>query len=292
MGASAGTLRLGARRFVFPSWRHLLTMLGIGGAAITFVSLTISGGNPVDALSYWGIDPSEPYKVAAVQFAYTPVAVQVLVPFLELPFPVFVAIIRFVDLVALVLLAGPATLPALLLPPVAAEINAANINLPMGLAVVAAFRWPGLWAFPLLTKVTPGVGVIWFAVRQEWRPFAIAVGTTAAIVAVSFLAAPDLWFRYVDFLLNDIDHVAGWPFPYPLWIRLPIAIVLVIWGARTDHRWVVPAAALLALPRTYFQSPALLLALLPTFYGGWASIERWAPRWRRGLRGRSEPPAP
>ena len=79
------------------------------------------------------------------------------------------ALIRFVDLVALVALAGPATLFALLLPPVAAEINAANINFPMGLAIVAAFRWPALWAFPLLTKVTPGVGVLWFAVRREWR---------------------------------------------------------------------------------------------------------------------------
>ena len=183
-------------------------------------------------------------------------------------------------------------LPALLLPPVAAEVNAANINLPMGLAIVAAFRWPALWAFPLLTKATPGVGVIWFAFRREWRPFAIAVGTTVGLVAVSMLTAPDLWIRYVDFLANDIDHVAGWPFPYPIWIRLPLAIILVIWGARTDHRCVVPAAALLALPRTYFQSLALLLALLPTFYGGWASIERWGPRWRRGLKGPSEPSGP
>ncbi len=59
---------------------------------------------------------------------------QGLTPFLDLPFATFVAIIRLIDLAALVALAGPATVFALLLPPVAAEINAANINLPLGLA--------------------------------------------------------------------------------------------------------------------------------------------------------------
>jgi hypothetical protein len=214
------------------------------------------------------------------QFVYTPAAAQALTPFVDLPFAVFVALIRLVDLAALVAIAGPATLFALLLPPVAAEINAANINFPMGLAIVAAFRWPTLWAFPFLTKVTPGVGVLWFAVRREWRPFAIAVGTTAGLAAVSFLAAPSLWAKYVDFMANGTPSVAGWPFPYPLWLRLPPAVLLVLWGARTDRRWVVPAAALLVLPRLYFQSPALLLAVLPTLHGGWASIERWGQRER------------
>ena len=256
-------------------------MLGIGAAAITFVSLTQSGGNPVDAYCFWRIDPSHPYTTGESQFAYTPVAAQILTPFLDLPFATFVAVIRLIDLVALVALAGPATLFALFLPPVAAEINAANINFPMGLAIVAAFRWPALYAVPLLTKVTPGVGVLWFAVRREWRTFGIATGFTAALVAVSFLANPSLWVEYIEFLANDTPHVAGWPFPYPLWLRLPLAVVLVIWGARTNRRWVVPAAALLALPRLYFQSPALLLAVLPTLHGGWASIERWGRR-RRG----------
>ena len=161
----------------------------------------------------------------------------------------------------------------------------------MGLAIVAAFRWPALWAVPLLTKVTPasacsgspfgGSGGLRDRRRRHGGPRGSVLPSD-----------PALWAEYVEFLVNDIAHVAGWPFPYPLWLRLPLAVVLVIWGARTNRRWVVPAAALLALPRTYFQSLALLLALLPTFYGGWASIERWGPRWRRGLRGRSEPPAP
>ena len=44
-----------------------------------------------------------------------------------------------------------------------------NIHLLLGAVIVAGFRWPWLWALPLLTKVTPGVGLLWFALRREWR---------------------------------------------------------------------------------------------------------------------------
>ena len=27
---------------------------------------------------------------------------------------------------------------------------------------VVGFRWPGLWAFPILTKLSPGIGLLWF----------------------------------------------------------------------------------------------------------------------------------
>jgi hypothetical protein len=250
-------------------------------AAVVFVSLTLSGGNPVDAYNYWHADPAHPYATGEFKFVYTPVAIQVLAPFQTLPFPVFVALVRLIDLAALVLLAGPATVFAIFLPPVATELNAANINLPLGLAVVAAFRWPALWAFPVLTKITPLVGVVWFAARKEWRSCAIAVGTTLVILVVSILASPTLWRDYVDYLLSVADTVPGWPFPYPMLPRVVLALVLLLWGARTDRRWTVPVAVLIALPRLYFLSPALLLAVLPTLHGGWGSIERWSPRGRR-----------
>ena len=47
-----------------------------------------------------------------------------------------------------------------------------------------------------LTKVTPGIGMLWFAVRREWRHFAIAAGATLAIAVASRLVAPDLWQQY------------------------------------------------------------------------------------------------
>ncbi|MBA3778977.1 MAG: DUF2029 domain-containing protein [Chloroflexi bacterium] len=65
-----------------------------------------------------------------------------------------------------------------------------NINAFLGVVAVLSFRYPVLWAVPLLTKVTPGVGLIWFVVRREWRNLAIALGATALIAGISFLAAP------------------------------------------------------------------------------------------------------
>ena len=46
-------------------------------------------------------------------------------------------------------------------------------------------------------------------------------------------------------------------------IRLPIAALIVVWGARTDRRWTVPVAATLALPILWPSGLAVLAALWP-----------------------------
>jgi hypothetical protein len=51
--------------------------------------------------------------------------------------------------------------------------------------------------------------------------------------------------------------------PVPLAIRLPAAVAIVVWGARTDRRWTVPIAAMLALPALWFGGLAMLLAVIP-----------------------------
>jgi len=48
-----------------------------------------------------------------------------------------------------------------------------------------------------LTKVTPGVGLVWFAVRREWRSLAIAATATAVVVAVSAAVAPGAWAGWI-----------------------------------------------------------------------------------------------
>src|SRR5437867_3643636 len=78
-----------------------------------------------------------------------------------------------------------------------------NIHFMLGAAIVLGFRWPTIWAFPLLTKVTPGVGLLWFAIRRDWRRLAIASGLTTAIGLASFALAPHLWFDWVARLRND-----------------------------------------------------------------------------------------
>lgn len=112
----------------------------------------------------------------------------------------------------------------------------------------------------------PGIGLLWFAVRGEWRSLAIALGATAAIMLGSFVLLPDQWRDWVDVVLQNAaaGRSGTWAsVPIPLWIRLPFAVALVVWGARTDRRWTVPVAAMLALPALWYGGLSMLLAVIP-----------------------------
>ena len=50
--------------------------------------------------------------------------------------------------------------------------------------------------------------------------------------------------------------------PIPFLVRLPFAIALVVWGARTDRRWTVPVAGMLALPALWYGGLTMLLAVI------------------------------
>jgi hypothetical protein len=148
----------------------------------------------------------------------------------------------------------PAALLVLALP-VSQEILIGNIHLLLALAIVLGFRWPATWTFVLLTKVTPGVGLIWFAARRDWRALAIALGATVAIVAVSVaIGGIQPWLDWIALLRRD-----GGAESWRLYVRLAIAAALVVWGARTDRRWTVALAALIALPVVWSDSFAMLL---------------------------------
>jgi hypothetical protein len=106
----------------------------------------------------------------------------------------------------------------------------------------------------------------WFAVWREWRSLAIALGVTAALVAVSIAIDGGLW---VSWLRDSLWATAeGAPLnqfsvPVPLWIRGPAALALRAWGGLTDRRWTVPTAATLALPVLWPSGFAVLTALRP-----------------------------
>jgi hypothetical protein len=91
----------------------------------------------------------------------------------------------------------------LVFPPVTGNISTGNIHLMMAAAIVAGFRYPSAWAFVLLSKVTSGVGLLYFAVRREWRTLALAIATAAAIAAASFVVAPELWFQWFQLLRSN-----------------------------------------------------------------------------------------
>jgi hypothetical protein len=231
-------------------------------AVVVWIIYTQAKGTPVDAWDFW-VDPGAPYATQDVhRYLYSPVFAQVISPFRLVGFEFFVAAVRAAELACALWLAGPVLFIALFLGPVATEINVANINLILAVAIALSFRWPALWSLVLLTKPTMGIGLLWFVIRRDWRAVGIALGATAAITAVSFTINPGAWFDYVG-ALQSTYSTPGWPFPFPIWTRLPLALPLVVWGAYTNRPWAVALGSMLAAPRLYFLSPVLLLGLLP-----------------------------
>jgi hypothetical protein len=160
---------------------------------------------------------------------------------------------------------GPRLLAAgLLFPFTAMEVAGGNVSLLLAVAIVIGFRWPAAWALVVLTKITPGVGLLWFAVRREWRSLFIAVATTAVIVAASAIVMPAAWRQWLDVIVANAGKGGTWAsVPVPLVVRLPAAVAIVAWGARTDRRWTVPVASMLALPALWYGGLSMLLAVIP-----------------------------
>jgi len=215
-------------------------------------------GNPVDSWCYYGFDQANPWNPDGCFLYSPPVAQFMSVVAGVMPFEVFTFLLRAVEMLVLIAVAGPAVGLALFIPAVAIELNAANINLLIVGAVLVGFRYPWAWAFVVLTKVTPGVGILWFAVRREWRSFTIALGATLAFAILSRSASPNLWQQYFAGLSTEGDGSI-----FLIWWRLPLAAIVVVWGARKNHRWALMVAVFLALPRWYFLSPVVLVGLFP-----------------------------
>jgi hypothetical protein len=226
-------------------------------------------GTGQDARCYYQATLADPYLHSSwndpIAYVYSPAFLQLVTPLTALPWQAFMAAWTALLIGAVRFLTGPRLLAAgLLFPFTAMEVAGGNVSLLLAVAIVVGFRWPAAWALVLLTKITPGIGLLWFAVRREWRQLAIALGATAAIAAASALVMPDAWREWVDVIIGNAGKGGTWAsVPVPLWLRLPAAVAIVVWGARTDRRWTVPVAAMLALPALWYGGISMLLAVIP-----------------------------
>jgi hypothetical protein len=221
-----------------------------------------------DARSYYGLNLSDLYTGRSDwntigAYPYSPAFAQLVYPLDQLPWPAFVAVWTALLVGAVYLLTGPELFLVGMVVG-AMEIAGGNVSLLLTLAIVAGFRWPWTWAFVLLTKITPGVGLLWFALRREWRQLAIALGATAGVMAVSFLVLPDAWRDWIDLLRANTGKGGTWAaVPIPLIVRGPIGVALIAWGAFRNQRWTVPVGTMLCLPALWYGSLSMLLGVIP-----------------------------
>ena len=268
---------LGRSRPVWsPSLRRLRGDLPIGGllvAGVVWLAIVLLAqpdgsrlGTGQEAISYWGprLDAmyANPRWTTTGAYVYSPAFLQLIAPLKALPWVAFLGVWTAILLAAVRYLTGP-RLFAIGVLLAAAELAGGNISLLLAVAIVVGFRWPAVWALILLTKVSPGIGLLWFAVRREWRNLGIALGATAAVIAVSAVIMPGAWLEWLNVLTSIAGRDPTWAaVPIPLIVRLPFAVAVVVWGALTDRRWTVPVACMLALPALWYGGLTMLLAVI------------------------------
>lgn len=238
----------------------------------------------VDAVRTWGWGwDSHAYWLAAHNpdiygtapgtidaFSYSPAFAQAIMPLAALPWPVFAAIWSTAAAAVLAWLLRPLGWPyglALWLW-CSWEIVSGNIHWLFAVVAACGIRYPALWALPALTKITPGVGIVWFVVRRQWRQVAQWAFVTAAVVGLSFAANPQAWYDWFGFLASNVDATAGATglvAQVPPVVRASLAALLVTWGGLTERRWTVPAATALAMP-VWGAAALVVFAALPSLY--------------------------
>lgn len=258
-----------------------LALAGLSLAGLLLVlfmaHLAASDGFAFDAHAYWA---ARGYEITANDpdaFLYSPPALLVFRAFSGIPWEAWLEGYSLLIAAGIWVLAGPLTLVVAFLPPVASELTIANIHVFLALVAVFGLRWPALWSVALLTKVTPGVGLLWFVARREWRSLGIALGVTALVAVPTMVLAPDLWAQWLGVLGAGSRQADGGP----LFIRLPLAAALVWLGARRDWPWLVPIASMLALP-VLWSVHGLSMLIGPLWY---------AHRWLWRLAGTNRAPS-
>jgi hypothetical protein len=204
-------------------------------------------------------------------FLYSPLFAQIMEPLRWLPFNVALALWTALELGSLIYLAGPWSLPLFI--PLAPEWMNGNIHLVMAAAVYAGLRGasPWAWTVPVFTKLSPAIGLVWFAFRRQWSQLAGAIVLVGILGAASLVLAPQLWVGWAQMLLANAAIPGRLPgeIAVPLLVRLPLALGLLVIGARSDRRWVVPLGCALVMPSFWisavfaFGIAAFRLAAIP-----------------------------
>lgn len=254
-------------------WR-LLQLAGL--AVVIFHALAFGLWSPgEDALIYHEADLDDLYRghVFTETYNYSPAFAWWIQPLQALQFGAFRTLIVAANMAGFVLLIGPVFAAVVLLAqlaPVWAEFQLGNLNFAAGALLVLGFRHSSAYAPLLLSKVTPGIGLVWFAARREWRSLGIALVGTALLALPAVVTHPHTWGQFAGSLLNnaELDAQIG----APIVLRGVLAVLVIAWGAVSGRRWTVPVGAAL---------------VAHVNGGGWLIVLAAVPLLRDSLRERS-----
>ena len=226
-------------------WPSIYWVLTLTGAVFCVLAIAGVGGIggcggdivACDAASYYYADGYEPVAFTP-QYGYSPAFLTAFAPFRLLPFDVFVWVWAALHVAGLLWLRAGFMLA---IPGVNEDVIRGNITVFIGIAIVVALRHSAAWAFPLLTKVLPGVGMVWHMVRREWRSLAIATAVTLSIVVVGVAVNRQAWVDWVTLLQGEGTSAAGFLIP-----RIVLGALVVGYAGLTSRAWLVPVGALVA----------------------------------------------
>jgi hypothetical protein len=195
-------------------------------------------------------------------YLYSPLFAQLIRPLTLLPWLAFVVVWQAMLAAVFVWLLRPIRLgwriPVLLL--CVPDVFLGNINALLALALVIGMRRPGAWAFPLLTKIAPGlIGLGWFASRGEWRRLGRALARTAVLIACSVAFGRGAWLSWLRFLVAH-SHQDG-----NAWgaVHFAAAAGFFVAARITRRAWLLAPAMALASPVLTFYSPLAILTAIP-----------------------------
>ena len=261
-------------------------------AAVRLLGLYPWNERIFDLWAYWSTGTDLDYAAArpgaSGAFIYSPAFAHLIAPLTAFPLPIFSALWTAILAAALYWLTGWRAFFVGVLAPITMSLAIGQTDVLMAAAIVLGFRWPAAWLLPILTKLTPGIGLLWFAARREWRSLGIALGATLALAGLSFAIDPGAWLGWFA-MLGRMEFPTtgdGVFLPIPVWIRLPLMAMLIVWGARSNRRWVLPVAVCFSLPTVWLNTPTILVAILPLLdWGADAPAGRWlrAPGLNAGV---------
>jgi hypothetical protein len=246
-------------------------------AVLYAVHTIVTGSIGLDAHAYWAAWHHHLYSAAPEEhdaYLYSPVFAEAIWPLTLIPWPLFCAL--WLGTVAAIYAWLLAPLPLKWRIPLflacSMDIVAGNVWAFFALVVVFGFRYPAAWSLPILTKVTPVVGPVWFIARREWRALAISCGAVLGLAAISFALGPGLWHEWLRLLLHpnsfaQPQHGSMRPLIYPrtpllLALELPVAVGITVYAARTDKKWLLPLAMIFANP-VFTANAFVVLAAIP-----------------------------